>query len=89
MKERITRPEISAYKREKLDQTVLVRLDEAAAILAVSTRTLQRRVDEGRITAYNDNKTKKGIRFLASELSEYVKKMKIDTSSELESLQNF
>lgn len=89
MKERITRHEIDRYKREQLDQTVLVRLEEAAAILAISPRTLQRRVDEGRIQAYNDNRTRKGIRFLASELRTYVRKMKIDTSAELESLQNF
>ena len=89
MKERITRKEIDAYKRSTLDRTVLIRLDEAAAILAISPRTLQRRVDEGRIQSYNDNRTKKGIRFLASELREYVQDMKIDTQSELESLQNF
>lgn len=86
MTERITRGEINTYKREQLEKTVLVRLDEAAAILAVSPRTLQRRVDEGRIQAYNDNRTRKGMRFLASELRRYVARMRIDTSAELDNL---
>ena len=85
-KVRITRQEIDAYKREVLEQSVLVRLDEAAAILAIHPRTLQRRVEEGRIQTYNDNHTKKGMRFLASELRVYVSEMKIDTSAERESV---
>lgn len=75
-KQRITRKEIDAYKREVLETSVLVRLEEAADILAVSPRTLRRRVEEGRIPSYNDNQTKKGIRFLASELQEYVREMR-------------
>jgi excisionase family DNA binding protein len=75
-KVRITRQEIDAYKREVLETSVLVRLDEAAAILAVSTDTVRRRVEEGRLTPYNDNHTRKGIRFLASELQNYVREMR-------------
>jgi len=84
--EKITRAEINAYKREILETSVLVRVDEAAAILAVSRQTVMRRVEEGKLTPYNDNVTSKGVRFLASELRQYVKQMRIDTSAELESL---
>ena len=76
VKERITRLEIDSYKREVLEMTVLVRLDEAAAILAVNPRTVLRRAEEGRLAPYNDNRTSKGIRFLASELQRYVKEMR-------------
>lgn len=74
--ERITRRDIDQYKREILDQTVLVRLDEAAAIMAVSRSTIIRRVEEGKLNPYNDNHTRKGMRFLASELREYIRQMK-------------
>lgn len=74
--ERITRADVEAYKREILEQTVLVRLDETATILAVSKSTVIRRVEEGRLTPYNDNGGRKGLRFLASELQSYVKEMR-------------
>ena len=73
---RITRQEIDSYKREVLEASVLVRLDEAAAIMAVSRSTVVRRVEEGRLTPYNDNGNRKGLRFLASELQRYVKEMR-------------
>ncbi len=76
VKERITRQDIDAYKREILEQSVLVRLDEAAAILAVHPRTVQRRVEEGLITPYNDTANRKNLRFLASELRRYVREMR-------------
>lgn len=76
VKERITRQEIDSYKRELLENSVLVGLNEAAAILAVNPRTLLRRADEGKITCYNDSRTSKGIRFLGSELQRYVREMK-------------
>lgn len=72
----ITRAEITAYKREVLESSVLVRMSEAAEILAIDQRTLRRRVEEGRITPYNDNPTSKGLRFLASELQQYVQDMR-------------
>ena len=77
--ERITRKDLDQYKQQILDQTVLVRLDEAAAILAVSPDTVRRRVDAGKLTPYNDDSGRsnsKGLRFLASELREYVTSMK-------------
>ena len=76
IKTRITRQEIDAYKREILESSVLIHLDEAAEILAVSRTTVLRRVDEGRLVAYSDNSTSKGLRFLASELQSYVREMR-------------
>lgn len=73
---RLTRSDIDQYKREILETSVLIRLDEAATILAVHPRTVQRRVDEGKLVPYNDNNSQKGIRFLASELKRYVAEMR-------------
>lgn len=75
IKERITRADVEAYKREILEQSVLVGLPEAAAILAVSPSTVRRRVEERRLVPYNDTDGK-GVRFLASELREYVREMR-------------
>lgn len=72
----ITRQEINSYKREILESSVLIRLDEAAAIMAVSRSTVINRVNEGRLVPYNDNANSKGVRFLASELQRYVKEMR-------------
>ena len=76
VKVNITRQEIDNYKREMLESSVLVRLDEAAAIMAVSRSTVIRRAREGRITPYNDNANDKGLRFLASDLKRYVSEMR-------------
>lgn len=76
MNERITRMDIETYKREILDRTVLVSLEDAAQIMAVSPRTLRRRVDEGLLPIYSDTPDRGNIRFLASELSEYVRRMR-------------
>lgn len=76
VRETITKREIDAYKREILEQSVLVKLEEAASILAVSKRTVIRRVEEGMITPYNDTTSSKSMRFLASELQSYVRDMK-------------
>lgn len=76
VKESITRMEIDAYKREVLEQSVLVSLDDAAAILSVSTSTLRRRVREGLLPTYSDTADRENTRFLASELQNYVKRMR-------------
>lgn len=81
-KVRITRQEIEAYKREVLQSSVLVKLEEAAVVLAVHPRTVLRRVEEGRLIAYNDNQSHKGIRFLASELQSYVREMRQELREE-------
>ena len=72
----ITRKEIEEYKQKVLEQTVLVRLEDAACMLAVSPKTMLRRVEEHKIPSYTDNSTCKNIRFLASELKQYVKEMR-------------
>ncbi len=74
--EQITMADIEAYKREILEQTVLVGIDEAAAIMAVSSRTIRRRVDEGMLSTYSDTPDRSNIRFLASELRTYVRRMR-------------
>jgi len=76
IKERVTRAEIDAYKREILEQSVLVSLEDAAAVLAVSPRTLRRRVEEGLIPTYSDTPDRENTRFLASELCKYVRGMR-------------
>lgn len=75
-KVRISRDEIDAYKREILESTVLVRIDEAAVMLAVHPRTIRRMVEERRLEPYNDGQRRNGIRFLASELQKYVREMR-------------
>lgn len=76
IQERITRREIEGYKREILEQSVLVTLDDAAAILAVSPRTVRRRVEEGLLSTYSDTSDRENTRFLASELRDYVRRMR-------------
>lgn len=76
MTREITRVEIDAYKREVLERTVLVTLEDAAVMLAVSTRTIKRRVEEGMLPIYSDTADRSNIRFLASELREYVRRMR-------------
>ena len=74
--ERITRAEVDQYKREILEQSVLIDINAAAQILSVSTRTIRRRVEEGMIATYSDTKDRENTRFLASELRNYVKRMR-------------
>jgi len=88
MKEKLTRADINAYKREILESSVLVRLEDAAEILAISPRTLARRVEDGRIAPYNDNPTRKGMRFLASELQRYVQSMRQEMRETLDDVVN-
>lgn len=76
VKECITRAEIDAYKREILEQSILITIDDAAAMLAVSTRTIKRRVDEGLLATYSDTPDRENTRFLASELRDYVRRMR-------------
>lgn len=77
LRERITRQDILDYKREILDQAVLVAAPEAASMLACSERTIQRLARGGHIHAYGKPGVK-GLRFLASELRDYVRGLKID-----------
>lgn len=74
--EHITMADIEAYKQRFLDQTVLVGQEEAAAILSVSLSTVKRRVNEGLLAVYSDTPDRANRRFLASELREYVRRMR-------------
>lgn len=78
MSERITRADVAQYKRELLDQTVLVAPAEASQILACSERTVHRLVRDGEIHAYRSSTRLRGLRLLASELRDYVHSLKID-----------
>lgn len=78
MMERITRKDVTAYKLEFLEQTVLVAPAEAASILACSERTVHRLVRDGEVHAYGRSKGSRGLRLLASELREYVRSIKIE-----------
>ena len=78
MSERLTRQDVAAYKRELLDQTMLVAPAEAAQILACSERSVHRLVREGEIHAYGRNRGSRGLRLLASELRRYVDSIKIE-----------
>jgi excisionase family DNA binding protein len=78
MSERITRADVVQYKRELLDQTILVAPAEAAQILACSERTVHRLVRDGEVHAYGRSKGSRGLRLLASELREYVRSIKIN-----------
>ncbi len=74
---RITEQDIAAYKREVMDKTVLVTAHGAASMLAVSERTVRRLAEEGELTEYRREEGVKGLRFLASELREYVGSLKV------------
>lgn len=75
--ERITRGEIEMYKREVLEQSVLVTPKDAASVLACSTRTVYSLVQEGKISAHNGSRRSKGLRILAASLKEYVQSIKL------------
>lgn len=76
-RERITRRDVLDYKREILDQTVLVAAPEAATILSCSERKVYMLAREGKLNAYGSPGIK-GLRFLASELRDYVRGLKIE-----------
>lgn len=76
--ERITGRDVDDYKREILEQTVLVEPKVAAKMLSCSERTVFNLASEGEFHGYNRNRGGKGMRFLASELRDYVNSIKID-----------
>jgi len=84
IKERITRQEIDSYKREILEQTVVITIQDAATILSCSTSTVRSLVREGRIIQHNrhgNSRRCSGTRILASELREYVRSIRIEKNS--------
>jgi len=78
IKEQISRNEIDRYKREILEQSVLVSAANAARVLDCSRAKIHRLAQSGRITAYNENYGQRGLKFLAADLREYVRSIKID-----------
>lgn len=76
--ERITRGEIEMFKREVLEQSVLVTPRDAASILACSPRTVYSLVQEGKLSAHNGSRRSKGLRILAASLKEYVRNIKLN-----------
>ena len=81
IKERITRKDIDSFKREVLECSVLVTIDDAARILSCSTRTVRNLVSEGALIAHNRHgcsRPNRGTRILAAELKEYVKSIRVD-----------
>ena len=77
-KERITKHDVDTYKREILEESVLVTPKAAAAMLSCSQRTIHRLVQEGELAGYTRTPRAKGLRLLAAELREYVKSIKVD-----------
>lgn len=76
--ERLTRDEIAARKREIIDSILLVDVHAAAEALSVSQETVYRMVREGEIHAYTRNLNARGMRFLARELQDYVRSIKVE-----------
>jgi len=84
MNERITPRDVAAYKREVLEQSVLVTPSVAGDILSCSERTVHNLVRDGDLHGYARNKGRRGLRILAKELQEYVGSIKIDRERWLE-----
>lgn len=77
-RQRITAEDIEAYKREILEQSVLVTGADAARVLACSTSKVYGLARGGKLRAYNERPGVKGLRFLAAELRDYVRSIEID-----------
>ena len=77
-RERLTRTEIDSYKREVMEQSVLVTPDDAARILACSPRKIYDMVRAGKLSGYSENIRAKGLRLLAADLQHYVRSIKVD-----------
>jgi len=75
---RITRLEVELYKREILEQSVLVSPREACMMLSCSETKIYRLVQSGRLRGYSENHRAKGLRLLAAELRDYVQSIKRD-----------
>jgi excisionase family DNA binding protein len=56
-----------------MEESALITVKEAAALLSCSTRNVHNLIKYGEISGYGENVGKKGIRVLASELRDYAK----------------
>ena len=77
-REQITDRDVAEYKRELLENTVLVATKTAAEILACSERTVHRMISDGDLHRYSRVPGSRGVRVLARELREYVDSIKVD-----------
>ena len=78
MREMIKRGDVERYKREILEESVLVTAEVAAEVLSVSERTVYSLVRDGNINAYMRSPKKRGLRILARDLRDYVRSIKVD-----------
>lgn len=77
--ERITRADVSNYKREIMEAAVLVTVETAADMLSVSKSTVHRIIEEGRITPYDrTGRITPGVRLRAADVRDYVRSIRID-----------
>lgn len=70
--------DVEGYKREVLEESVLVAPAEAARILSCSKRKVYDLVKCGDLHGYSRNPGGRGLRLLAAELADYVRSIKID-----------
>ena len=78
LRERITANDVVAYKREVLEQSVLIAPKEAARILSCSENTVYGLVRNGDLHGYNKKRGTRGLRLLAADLQRYVRSIRID-----------
>jgi len=70
--------DVEAYKREILDESVLVTPNVAAEILSCSERTVYNLVRDGHLHGYSRSRGSRGLRIMARELRDYVNSIRID-----------
>ena len=70
--ERISRSEIVEERRRFIRSRMLLTVKDAAVMLAVSPRTVERLIDEGRLPRINEHKNCGRTRVTAAALDEYI-----------------
>lgn len=73
-----TTKQITRFKQELLEQTVLITRYDASKVLDCSVSHITDLIRNGCLHAYCRNKGQRGVRLLASEVIEYVRSLKID-----------
>lgn len=78
---RISVADIDAYKREVLEQSVLLSPREVAKVIGKSPSTVYDLAAAGVLTPHgrigDDGRILKGVRFLASDVREYVRSLRL------------
>lgn len=77
---RIPLREVESYHREILEQSVIVTTKTAAAMLAVTPRTVCNYVRQGKLQGHSISPGSKGLRILASSLRDFVRNNRLDLS---------